>query len=160
MKIHGSDNKKNNKKILLAVMLSAGLFIGWGSVVELVTEAPLVDLKILEVDSIGADGTNARPESGNTDEELSDTSSSAFIPAINLEDKVTKVYKIRIRGKKIYFDEQLCDNLQELSKKINASRLNKDSKVRLVDDYADAKVYKEVQKLIDGKYDLTIEMTN
>ncbi len=130
-------------------MLISCVFIGWGKVVELVTNKPIINLKVLEVDSVGADATNPRPQSGNTSEENDDVAVDFYKPDVSDQDEVNMIYDVRIRGKKIYFDDQLCSDAADLKKKMNARSLDKSKKVHLVDDYADSVVYKDIRDMLN-----------
>ncbi len=137
----------NKKKLIVSMIISATAVIisGWGfKRVELLTEGRLIDLeKAIEMAPFGSDEDVTEPE--QDEEVIEDTKED---PEGQAETVTSKIIRVRIRGKEIFIDGEKCeaeDVAGALEKKCTSL-----DKVRLLDDYAEAHVYRKVDKIIEG----------
>ncbi|MCQ2402020.1 MAG: hypothetical protein MJ059_08910 [Lachnospiraceae bacterium] len=146
------NNFRNKKRIFLitvAVICCHMILCGFGvtpDIAELKVKKPFVDLDLMVKDSVG---TNGAEEVKKEEAEPS----SAISPGTDAE-KTTGETVIRVKGNMIKLDGGLYStDFDDFSKKFNA-RYNRNMTVRLIDEYADAETFKNIQSLF-WKKDIT-----
>lgn len=136
----------NKKKFVAVIIIFSCILLlgGWNKKkVELITDGKLIDLeKAIEMARIGVDetgqeeATEQQNESDNTGEEQKKTTNNRTKTTIS----------IVVRGTQISFNGTTC-KVEEISKMTRQS-CTSDDKVRLLDDYAEAHVYHEVDDIL------------
>ncbi len=137
--------------LILLVILSVLVLSGWGEKsVELLNNTLLIDLdKAIKDAPIGNQGNTLM--SGELPSEETSAHSSESHPlqeseALQEEKKIT----ITIRDTKITYNDRVYSSVEEcdLENKIKAENKNGIYHVQLVDDYAEAHVYREVLAIL------------
>ncbi len=143
---------------LMALMAFPLLFLaGWGKKeVSLLDDKKLIDLdKAIELCIPGADSpenTDGNPDGDSTSSEMADsgdgTNASNISENANMEDS-KKIHIIRVIETMAIYDEGKSPytNMDELRERIKRDN-GKNTAFRLVDDYAEAHVYREVMKIL------------
>ncbi len=151
----------NKKRIGMAIflLLCASLMCGFGKKsVELTTDA-LINLdKAIEISVLGVEETRKTKEKDTQKEKSSDSSTeksneskqvNSVEPAGNGKKEIETI-KVRIREREIFVHgEDVAISTNELSKKIKQLYTGSE-KVRLIDDYAEAHVYREADEILLG----------
>lgn len=142
-------NKKRIFLIIVSVISCYVLLCGFGvtpDIAELKVKKPFIDLDLMVKDSVGTNGAE------EVEKEESDPS-PVISPGTDPE-KTSGEIVIRVKGNMIKLDGGLYStDFDDFSKKFNA-RYNRNMKVRLVDEYADAETFKNIQSLF-WKKDIT-----
>lgn len=122
---------KSIKKFLISVLLfmTLCLLAGFGSKpIELLDKGRLIDLD------------KAIQNAENLDDQNK-------IEEVDTMEKKKETYKIIVRGETILFEDRECKNTEELKKLITLLSSEK-SGISLLDDYAEAHIYREVLEVI------------
>lgn len=127
--------KKRNYLVLLFASLCLLLLVGFGTqTVKLLNERP----PLIDLDAAIQEGQFGK--NGNETQEGDD-------PTKPFSGKSNDII-IKIHNESIYYGERKCNNLQQLEAWINGD-YKTGGIIRLKDDYAEAKKYKEVMKLLE-----------
>ena len=133
---------KKAAAIFILIIFSFSLAgFSWGKKSVDLLKKNLIDLdKAIEAASWGTDEKKADTEKENKDKDSSETGSAS-----NNKSYVTTI-KVRIYGKKIFIDGEECTK-EEVEKKIKA-KYTGNQKLTIIDDYAEAHVYRDVDELL------------
>ena len=136
----------NKKKIVTLFMLFSTVLVlgGWGKKkIELMTNDKLIDLeKAIVMAPLGS--TEKKPKSDDTKNKEAKTKKAQSTQAAR--SVTIKTVKIQIRGTKITIDGAECAE-DDLEKQIR-SKCTSSDKVKLLDNYAEAHVYHEVDNIL------------
>jgi len=141
------------KKIVILISLAfCLLLVGWGAkkTVDLLNDQKLIDLSLAIQDAnIGTegsqDGTEGREDGQDRGSEDGDGEDSETVP----DPFQGQTHTISIRHKTILCDDVVRDNVGALRNYL-VSACDRGDMVYLVDDYAEAHVYREVLALLDS----------
>ena len=133
---------KKAAAIFFLIMFSFSLAgFSWGKKSVDLLKKNLIDLdKAIEAARWGTDEKNADSEKDKTDKDSSKTGSAS-----NNKSYVSTI-KVRIYGKKIFIDGEEC-NKEDIEKKIK-EKYSGNQKLIIIDDYAEAHVYRAVDELL------------
>lgn len=149
----------NKKRIGITIfsLLCASFIGGFGKKSVELTQNNLIDIdKAIEISVLGVEET-AKTEKKDTQKEKSSDSSkdksdkskqsNPVNPTDNGEKQVVTI-KVRIRNREVFVHgEDVAISTDELSTKIKQIYTG-DEKVRLIDDYAEAHIYREVDEIL------------
>ena len=138
---------KNEKKLITVVILVSVLLIldGWGKKkIDLMTDGKLINLdKAIVMAQLGTEEKNQNTDSNKKDVEEESEQDQA---TVDVSVVSSRTYKIRIHGTRIALNGTECKK-EELASLIREKCQPGDS-VRLLDDYAEAHVYHEVEDIL------------
>lgn len=138
---------KNNKKLITVVILFSSLLIlgGWGKKkIDLMTDGKLINLdKAIVMAQLGTEETEQNTDSNQEKMKEKNEQDQA---TVDVSVVSSKTYKIRIHGTRIALNGSECKK-EELASLIREKCQPGDS-VRLLDDYAEAHVYHEVEDIL------------
>ena len=132
--------KRNKKTIIPVILILAAcilLLAGFArkKSVDLLKDN-LIDLdKAIELAEWGSE------DNGQKDGEIKDGK-----PVADTDTKIVSTIKVRVYGKEVFIDGEKCE-LSDVKKTLRA-KFRVGNKVRLIDDYAEAHVYRDVDKAI------------
>ncbi len=146
---------KKKYTILLFVIFSLMLLVGWGKKnVELLNDKKLIDLDAaIGICIPGADAAQASDNIVNqSDIEKEEHNGEDATAEIALDDKESideerQVRVINIRDRKIVYETVEYTDIDKLKNKIKQDN-GKNVTFKLVDDFAEAHIYKEVMSML------------
>ncbi|WP_029322015.1 hypothetical protein [Butyrivibrio sp. AE3004] len=154
--------KQTNKRRLGLTILSvlcAFLICGFGKKSVELTKDNLIDLdKAIEISVLGVEETGKTKEKDTVKEKTTDSSKEKSgeakkaneVATANNGGKKNVTIKVRIRDREIFVNgEDTAISVDELSKKIKQIYTGGE-KVRLIDDYAEAHIYREADEILRG----------
>ncbi|MBD5515844.1 MAG: hypothetical protein HDR06_14690 [Lachnospiraceae bacterium] len=142
---------KSRKNFLVSVLLFMALCLlaGFGSKpIELLDKGRLIDLdKAIQNADFGKVGSETSIKEKNQEEPQENLGDQNKIEEVETAEKKKETYKIIVRGETILFEDRKCKNTEELKKLITPLSSEK-SGISLLDDYAEAHIYREVLEVI------------
>lgn len=131
-------NKTNRRITITLLALCVLLLVGFGKkTVELLNNTLLIDLdKAIVLSSVGTEGNR------DADSDLEETDEGSVAPV------KTQVLVITIRDTQIKYGRTVVADASKL-KELLVNDIKTGDSVRLVDDYAEAHVYRDVLGLLD-----------
>ncbi len=149
---------KKRKVIIFSLILSYIIIAGFSlrRDVDLLNDHKLIDLDLAIKDAkVGTEGSKNAPdekdeaqEKKEADEEEVSVNKASTVPV----RRAAKTYTIEIRNKTIKCNNEIQKDAEVL-KKLLISEYKEGCAVNLVDDYAEAHVYKEVRAMLDSLKD-------
>lgn len=142
-----STNKR--KTIVLLVLISALLVLGgWGKKkIELTASGRLIDLeKAIEWATPGTADKKANDE--KQDQKTKETDKTQSDKTTQNNSETAKTFKVRIHGTRVSLNGTEC-KVEELNGLVK-QKCTANDKVKLLDDYAEAHVYHEVDDILNN----------
>lgn len=141
---------RDKKRIILLLVLCmmAAVLVAWKlKPVELIDEKILIDL-----DATVQDADYGQEDSGADDSDVPDFKEDDGTPDIapTVSPETMEEITIVIRGEKTKINDVTMHNLSTVEKFLDM-KCSEDTRVYLMDDYAEAHVYKSVQELLQKK---------
>lgn len=136
---------KKKYRIPMLMIVSLLFLVGWGKKqVELLNDKKLIDLNAaMGICMPGAD----TPDHNANDQESEERRSQETQTGTDSAGDEEKIIVIRVRGEKVTYDSVQLTGLDSLKNRIRRDCGDKVS-FRLMDDFAEAHVYKEILKML------------
>ena len=139
---------KRKYKLLLFMVVSLLCLVGWGKKqVELLNDKKLIDLNLaLQNCSLGADSKENTSDNDEKVDEIVPEITPTPTDKIVIEEK-EKTIVISIRGRNITYNFAKWNDIEKLKDKMKQDN-GKLVSFRLVDDFAEAHIYKRVMAIL------------